>query len=81
MLHMCICMHSRFVENHPIRILKDRPLISEVVLSHCIIFSKMKSSYISSMEHLPGGDMMTLLMRKYTLTEDESWFLYCGNCA
>jgi hypothetical protein len=26
-------MHSRFVENHPIRILEDGPLISEVVLS------------------------------------------------
>jgi hypothetical protein len=35
MLHMCVYMHSRFVENHPIRILEDGPLISEVVLSHC----------------------------------------------
>jgi hypothetical protein len=26
-------MHSRFVENHPIWILEDGPLISEVVLS------------------------------------------------
>jgi hypothetical protein len=26
MLHMCICMHYRFVENHPIRILEDGPL-------------------------------------------------------
>jgi serine/threonine kinase 38 len=26
------------------------------------------------MEYLPGGDMMTLLMRKDTLTEDESSF-------
>jgi hypothetical protein len=34
MLHMCVYMHSRFVENHPIRILEDRPLISEGVLSH-----------------------------------------------
>jgi hypothetical protein len=33
MLHMCVYMHSCFVENHPIRILEDRPLISEVVLS------------------------------------------------
>jgi hypothetical protein len=33
MLRMCICMHSRFVENHPIRILEDGLLISEVVLS------------------------------------------------
>jgi hypothetical protein len=33
MAHMRVCMHSRFVENHPIRILEDGPLISEVVLS------------------------------------------------
>jgi hypothetical protein len=33
MLHMCVYMHSRFVKNHPIQILKDGPLISEVVLS------------------------------------------------
>ena len=26
------------------------------------------------MEYLPGGDMMTLLMRKDTLTEDEATF-------
>jgi hypothetical protein len=30
---MCVYMHSRFVENHPIWILDDGPLISEVVLS------------------------------------------------
>lgn len=29
------------------------------------------------MEYLPGGDMMTLLMRKDTLTEDEARF-YVG---
>jgi hypothetical protein len=29
-------MHSRFVENHPIWILKNGPLISEVVLSQLI---------------------------------------------
>jgi hypothetical protein len=33
MLHMCVCMHYRFVKNHPIQILEDRLLISEVVLS------------------------------------------------
>jgi hypothetical protein len=31
---MCVYMHSRFVENHPIRILEDGPLISEGVLLH-----------------------------------------------
>jgi hypothetical protein len=34
MLRMCVYMHSRFVENHPIQILEDGPLIFEVVLSH-----------------------------------------------
>jgi hypothetical protein len=33
MLHMCVCMHSHFIENHPIWILEDGLLISEVVLS------------------------------------------------
>jgi hypothetical protein len=33
MLRMCVCMHSCFDENHPIRILEDGPLIYEVVLS------------------------------------------------
>jgi hypothetical protein len=37
MLRMCVYMHSRFVENHPIRILEDGPLISEEVLSHLLI--------------------------------------------
>jgi hypothetical protein len=36
MLHMCVCMHSRFIENHPIRILEDGLLISEVVLSQAL---------------------------------------------
>jgi hypothetical protein len=36
MLHMCVYMHSRFIENHPIRILEDGPLISEGVLSHSV---------------------------------------------
>jgi hypothetical protein len=33
MLRTCFFMHSRIIENHPIRILEDRPLISEGVLS------------------------------------------------
>jgi hypothetical protein len=28
MFRMCVCKHSRFVENHPIWILKDGTLIS-----------------------------------------------------
>jgi hypothetical protein len=31
-LYVCL-LHSRFIENHSIWILKDGPLISEVVLS------------------------------------------------
>jgi hypothetical protein len=34
MLRMCVYMHYRFIEDHPIRILEDGPLISEGVLSH-----------------------------------------------
>jgi hypothetical protein len=33
MLRMCVCMHSRFIENHPIQILEYELLISEVILS------------------------------------------------
>jgi hypothetical protein len=36
MLRMCVYMHSRFVENHPIWILKDGSLISEEVLSQFV---------------------------------------------
>jgi hypothetical protein len=32
-LYVCL-LHSRFNENHPIRILEDGPLISVVALSH-----------------------------------------------
>jgi hypothetical protein len=36
MPHMCVCMHSRFVENHLIWMLEDRLLISKVVLSQLV---------------------------------------------
>jgi hypothetical protein len=36
MFRMCLYMHSHFIENHPIRILGDGPLISEVVLSQWV---------------------------------------------
>jgi hypothetical protein len=32
-LYMCL-LHSRFVKNHPIWILEDGPLISEMILSY-----------------------------------------------
>jgi hypothetical protein len=47
MLRMCVYMHSRFVENHPIQILEDGPLISEGVLSHtpCVYINKDVSPF------------------------------------
>jgi hypothetical protein len=37
MLRMCVYMHSRFVENHLIRILEDGPFIFKAVLSQLLI--------------------------------------------
>jgi hypothetical protein len=51
---MCVYMHSRFVENHPIRILKDGPLISEGVLSQepfCVAL-KFEVDMISSYQKI-----------------------------
>jgi hypothetical protein len=41
---MCVYMHSRFVENHPIRILEDGPLIFEVVLSQRVPPTRKQAS-------------------------------------
>lgn len=58
----------------------ERNLLAEVD-SNCIVklycsFQDNEYLYLI-MEYLPGGDMMTLLMRKDTLTEDEARF-YVG---
>ena len=58
----------------------ERNLLAEVD-SECIVklycsFQDDEYLYLV-MEYLPGGDMMTLLMRKDTLTEDEARF-YVG---
>ncbi|XP_008804266.1 serine/threonine-protein kinase tricornered-like [Phoenix dactylifera] len=58
----------------------ERNLLAEVD-SNCIVklycsFQDNEYLYLI-MEYLPGGDMMTLLMRKDTLTEDEARF-YIG---
>ncbi|KAJ6790785.1 serine/threonine-protein kinase tricorner-like [Iris pallida] len=58
----------------------ERNLLAEVD-SNCIVklycsFQDNEFLYLI-MEYLPGGDMMTLLMRKDTLTEDEARF-YVG---
>ncbi|KAI8523063.1 hypothetical protein RHMOL_Rhmol13G0045600 [Rhododendron molle] len=55
----------------------ERNLLAEVD-SNCIVklycsFQDEEFLYLI-MEYLPGGDMMTLLMRKDTLTEDEARF-------
>ncbi|XP_068664546.1 uncharacterized protein [Aristolochia californica] len=58
----------------------ERNLLAEVD-SNCIVklyFSFQDDEYLYLiMEYLPGGDVMTLLMRKDTLTEDEARF-YVG---
>lgn len=55
----------------------ERNLLAEVD-SNCIVtlycsFQDDEFLYLI-MEYLPGGDMMTLLMRKDTLTENEARF-------
>jgi hypothetical protein len=51
MVRMCVYMHSRFVENHPIRILEDGPLISEVVLSQLsLIFRTL--TFLVGVKHI-----------------------------
>ncbi|KAJ0860254.1 putative protein kinase AGC-NDR family [Helianthus annuus] len=61
-------------------VIAERNLLAEVD-SNCIVklyFSFQDEEYLYLiMEYLPGGDMMTLLMRKDTLTEDEARF-YVG---
>ncbi|MFS7926253.1 putative protein kinase AGC-NDR family [Helianthus anomalus] len=61
-------------------VIAERNLLAEVD-SNCIVklycsFQDEEYLYLI-MEYLPGGDMMTLLMRKDTLTEDEARF-YVG---
>jgi hypothetical protein len=61
MLRMCVGMHSRFIENHPIWILEDGPLNPEVVLSHSWwLLHKYRASLANSIlgliiEVLKGG--------------------------
>lgn len=55
----------------------ERNLLAEVG-SHCIVklyYSFQDTEYLYLiMEYLPGGDMMTLLMREDTLTENVARF-------
>lgn len=58
----------------------ERNLLAEVA-SHCIVklyYSFQDAEYLYLvMEYLPGGDMMTLLMREDTLSESVAKF-YIG---
>ncbi|XP_078428126.1 AGC (cAMP-dependent, cGMP-dependent and protein kinase C) kinase family protein [Wolffia australiana] len=60
----------------------ERNLLAEVA-SHCIVklyYSFQDAEYLYLvMEYLPGGDMMTLLMREDTLTESVARF-YIAEC-
>ena len=55
----------------------ERNLLAEVA-SHCIVklyYSFQDADYLYLiMEYLPGGDVMTLLMREDTLSEDVARF-------
>lgn len=55
----------------------ERNLLAEVdsayIVKLCYSFQDEEFLYLI-MEYLPGGDMMTLLMRKDTLTEEEARF-------
>jgi hypothetical protein len=62
MLRMCVYMHSRFVENHPIRILEDGPLISKVVLSH-ICHVSYKSAVVPTSGKRCGAIALSDLIR------------------
>ena len=60
----------------------ERNLLAEVA-SHCIVklyYSFQDDEYLYLiMEYLPGGDMMTLLIREDTLTESVARF-YIAEC-
>jgi serine/threonine protein kinase len=68
-VHICHCQ----VEH----VKAERNLLAEVDSAYIVklyySFQDEEFLYLI-MEYLPGGDMMTLLMRKDTLTEDESRF-------
>jgi hypothetical protein len=61
MLRLCVYMHSRFIENHPIQILEDGLLISEVVLSHnLILMMRLLEQVMISMETLLDLDSLSI---------------------
>ena len=67
------CLYTFQVEH----VKAERNLLAEVDSAYIVklYYSFQDDEFLYLiMEYLPGGDMMTLLMRKDTLTEDESSF-------
>jgi serine/threonine protein kinase len=68
-----VCLYIFQVEH----VKAERNLLAEVDSAYIVklYYSFQDDEYLYLiMEYLPGGDMMTLLMRKDTLTEDEAKF-------
>lgn len=68
-----LCLYIFQVEH----VKAERNLLAEVDSAYIVklYYSFQDDEYLYLiMEYLPGGDMMTLLMRKDTLTEDEAKF-------
>jgi hypothetical protein len=65
MLRICVCMHSRFFENHPIWILEDGLLISEVVLS----LGAATNRKGSTIDHQGAADLALLRPEKLLLRD------------
>jgi hypothetical protein len=61
MLHMCVHMHSCFIENHPIRILEDGLLISEVVLSQLSTVETFNRNWVMFPSHIEHMTISLLL--------------------
>jgi hypothetical protein len=77
-------MHSRFIKNHPIRILEDIPLISEGVMSHKPMVKRIRLladqgltlmmvlfDFLS--KHITHLQLRALLTCLYTRENDTTW--------
>lgn len=80
MIHKFIFIHTSFLSWKVEHVKAERNLLAEVDSAYIVklycSFQDDEFLYLI-MEYLPGGDMMTLLMRKDILTEDEAKF-YVG---
>jgi hypothetical protein len=68
---MCVCMHSCFIENHPIWILEDGPLIFDVVLS-------LLRYNLLSVSQLVDAASSVLFRKSDSRVLDSSGGLVCG---